>query len=63
MERRASWDRALYILEKKEEKGTLTSDERTLKKVLDKKNSPLFISGFLEDCSDFNILIRKLIEE
>lgn len=62
MERRESWDRALVILRKKDQGGTLSSKERTLMKVLDERNSPLYISGFLEDCSDFKLLVKELIK-
>lgn len=62
MERRASWNRALAILRKKASEGSLSSKERTLMKVLDEKNSPLYISDFLEDCSDFKVLVRELTQ-
>lgn len=62
MERRNSWNRALSVLREKARKGELVSRERTLMKVLDEKNSPLYISGFLEDCSDFELLVEELIK-
>lgn len=62
MERRASWNRALVVLRKKAEEGLLSSKERTLMKVLDEKNSPLYISDFLEDCSDFKVMVKELAE-
>lgn len=60
MERRESWDRVLAILQSKYKRGDLSSKERTLMKVLSTSNSPRYISEFLEDCSDFKILIREL---
>lgn len=62
MERKGAWDKALCVLRDKDSQGTLSSRERTLLKVLDEKNSPLYISDFLEDCSDFKLLIRDLID-
>lgn len=61
MERRASWDKALSVLREKAATGSLSSKERTLLKVLNEKNSPLYISDFLEDCSDFKVLVKELI--
>lgn len=61
MDRRSSWDKALVILRKKDQEGSLSSKERTLLKVLDERNSPLYIAEFLEDCSDFKILVKELI--
>lgn len=62
MERRKSWDKALAVLQEKALNKTLTSKERTLMKVLDVRNPPLYIAGFLEDCSDFEILVRDLTQ-
>lgn len=62
MERRGSWDRALVVLRRKDKEGVISSKERTLMKVLDERNSPLYISEFLEDCSDFKVLVKELVE-